>query len=136
MDPRLDMMRDVTRRHFLGQAAMGVGSIALGSLLARAAGAAPPAPAAGVPHFAQRAKRVIYLHMAGSPPQLDLLDPKPMLNRMHGQDAPDELYKGDRFAFIKGTPTILGSPYQFRQRGKAGLWVSELMPRFAEIADE
>ena len=133
MDPRFEHMRSITRRHFLGASALGVGGAALSSLLNRES---MGALAEGAPHFAPRAKRVIYLHMAGSPPHLDLLDPKPLLNRLHAQDAPDELIDGQRFAFIKGRPTMLGSPYRFRQSGESGTWVSELMPHFRDVADE
>ena len=133
MDPRLDHMRLVTRRHFLGTSAMGVGGLALSMMLGRTAKAGP-GPA--LPQIAPRARRVIYLHMAGSPPHLDLLDPKPLLNRLHAQDAPDELVEGERFAFIKGRPTILGSPWRFRQAGASGAWVSELLPHFRDIVDD
>jgi len=133
MDPRFERMREVMRRHFLGASALGVGGAALSWLLGRDAGASAGPPVA---HLAPRAKRVIYLHMAGSPPHLDLLDPKPLLNRLHGEDAPDALVEGQRFAFIKGRPTILGSPYTFRRAGESGTWVSELLPHFREVADE
>jgi hypothetical protein len=128
-------MRLVTRRHFLGSSALGVGGVALSMLMAPHA-FAKDQPLASAPHFAPRAKRVIYLHMAGSPPHLDLLDPKPLLNRLHAKGAPDELLEGKRFAFIKGRPTILGSPYRFRRAGKSGAWISELLPHFREVADD
>ena len=67
------------------------------------------------PHFAPRAKRVIYLHMSGGPPQQDLFDDKPELVKHHMQPCPDELLKGQKFAFIKGHPKLLGSPYKFQQ---------------------
>ena len=139
MDPRLEYMRTITRRHFLGSTAMGIGSIALPTLLGDMASGAVVSSAStpgALPHFAPRAKRVIYLHMAGSPPQQDLFDYKPLLNKLHGQTAPSELYKGERFAFIKGDPTILGSPYRFARYGESGSWVSELLPHFASIVDE
>ena len=146
MDPRFDYMQDVTRRHFLSQLSMGVGGRALGSLLgqdfARAASVGPdpslpPNPmAAKPPHFAPRAKRVIYIHMAGSPPQQDLLDFKPKLNELNGQPCPEEMIKGERFAFIRGHPTVLGSPYTFARHGSSGAWVSNLLPHFTQIVDD
>ena len=151
MGPHLDYLRHVTRRHFLSESALGVGSIALAGLLGRelhggiagisaavdgGIGASSNPNAAHLPHFEPRAKRVIYLHMAGSPPQQDLFDYKPILNSLHGQTAPKELYEGERFAFIKGTPTILGSPYTFARYGRSGAWVSELLPRFQTIVDD
>ncbi len=146
MDPGFDYMQDVTRRHFLSRLSTGVGGMALGSLLgqdlARAAPVGPdpslpPNPmAAKPPHFAPRAKRVIYIHMAGSPPQQDLLDFKPKLNELDGQPCPEEMFQGERFAFIKGHPTVLGSPYTFARHGKSGAWVSSLLPHFTKIVDD
>jgi Protein of unknown function (DUF1501) len=143
MDPRLTHMQDVTRRHFLGRVSMGVGGLALGTLLgqdfatAASADPLPPNPLAPKPpHFAPRAKRVIYIHMAGSPPQQDLLDYKPKLNELDGQPCPEEMIKGERFAFIKGHPTVLGSPHHFARRGAGGVWVSDLLPHFSQIVDD
>ncbi len=133
LDPaRIDLARAVTRRHFFGRIGSGVGLAAIASMLGETpanamsralrgepaagdAAASPLAPAA--PHFAPRAKRVIYLHMAGSPPQQDLWDPKPELQRLDGQPCPQELLDRERFAFIKGHPRMLGSPYAFSQHG-------------------
>ncbi|MCE7974201.1 MAG: DUF1501 domain-containing protein [Leptolyngbya sp. PLA1] len=92
--------------------------------------------AAKPPHFPARAKRVIFLHMAGAPSQIDLFDPKPMLARHDGQPAPEELIKGERFAFIRGTPKCLKSPYRFEKHGRCGMELSELLPHTAGIADE
>ena len=139
MDPRLQYIRDITRRHFLSSTAMGLGSIGLSSLLGSktfGSRAESDGETNLLPHFAPRAKRIIYLHMAGSPPQQDLLDYKPLLNKLHGQTAPKELYDNTRFAFIKGDPTILGSPYDFARHGVNGTWVSELLPNFASIVDD
>jgi len=123
-----------TRRHFLGGLRDGVGAIALATLLGREAGAT--ARRDGTPHLRPRAKRVIYLHMAGSPPQQDLFDPKPKLKELDGQPCPEEFLAGERFAFIEGHPTILGSPYSFQRSGESGIEVSELLPHFQTIADE
>ena len=74
--------------------------------------------------------------MAGAPSQLDLFDPKPALTKHDGQDIPEEFIKGERFAFIKGTPKLLGSPFQFQQHGQSGAEISELLPHLAKLADE
>src|SRR5258707_15571401 len=97
-------LRHVTRRHFFEQAAFGLGGVALASLLGDVA-LAQAQEGTRVPglQFAPRAKRVIYLFMAGAPSQLDLFDPKPALTKHDGQDIPPEYVKGERFAFIKGT---------------------------------
>ena len=86
--------------------------------------------------FAPKAKRVIYLFMAGAPSQLDLFDPKPELTKHDGQDIPEEFVKGERFAFIKGTPKLLGSPFKFKQHGQSGAEISELLPHLAKVADD
>lgn len=87
-------------------------------------------------HFEGRAKSVIYIEMAGGPPQQELYDYKPKLVELNMQPCPDELLKNQRFAFIKGHPKILGTPYKFRQHGQAGTWVSELLPNIAKVVDE
>ena len=110
-------LRQSTRRHFLGQAGVGLGSIALSSLLARETSGAPAGAAPSGPHFPPRVKNVIYLFMAGAPSQLDLFDPKPALDRYHDTAAPKELLAGEQFAFIKGVPNLLASPYKFAKFG-------------------
>ena len=82
-----------------------------------------------------KAKAVIYLHMSGSPPQQDLFDFKPKLLEYHLKPCPEELIKGERFAFIKGRPVLLGSPHKLTQHGKNGTWISELLPNFQNAAD-
>lgn len=131
--PIAQHLQRVTRRHFLGAGAMGLGGIALSALAADAPGLPTVTPRT---HFAPKAKRVIYLHMAGSPPQQDLFDHKPLLNRLHGELCPDHLLDGERFAFIKGHPTILGSPFRFKQHGACGATVSELLPHIAGVVDD
>ncbi|MEX0700661.1 MAG: DUF1501 domain-containing protein [Planctomycetales bacterium] len=138
---RLEALHAVTRRHFLGRGGAGIGAMALASLLndARPAVAAinPDGPLAPrPPHFDPRAKSIIYLHMTGSPPQQDLFDYKPKLNELNGQDCPAELTKGERFAFIKGTPKLLGTPHKFERRGELGTYVSELLPHISGIVDD
>jgi hypothetical protein len=119
----------LNRRHFLGGASLSLGSLALSSLLSDSA------RAQGGTHFAPKAKRVVYLHMAGAPSSLDLFDPKPKLVELDRQPIPESFTKGERFAFIKGTPKLLGSPFQFAQHGASGAQVSELLPHFARIVD-
>lgn len=129
--------RNVTRRTFLRRSGLGFGAIALQSLLSGSqpsAGASPPA--VRPPHFAARAKRVIYLHMVGAPSQLDLFDHKPALAKHDGQPCPDEFIRGKRFAFLRGHPTIAASRYQFQRYGKSGAEISELLPNLARVADE
>src|SRR6187401_1775914 len=121
---------------------IGLGGIALNSMLARDGQAARIETslvnplAAKRPPLIPKAKRVIYLHMSGGPPQQDLFDYKPKLVELHMQPCPDELLKNQRFAFIKGHPKMLGSPHKFRQHGHSGAWVSELLPLFSACVDE
>jgi hypothetical protein len=127
----------LTRRHFFRQTGFGIGAAALTSLLNEgmfAADANPLAPRR--PMFPAKAKSVIYLFMAGAPSQVDLLDPKPTLQKYDGQNVPAELMKGERFAFIKGTPKLLGSPYQFERCGASGAEISELLPHLRGVADQ
>ena len=92
--------------------------------------------AAGISHFAGKAKRVIYLHLTGSPPHLDLWDYKPELVKRDGQDCPDAFLKGKRFAFTSGTPKLLGTRRKFSQHGKNGMWMSDAIPHLHSVADE
>jgi hypothetical protein len=127
----------VTRRHFFGQSGFGIGGLALGSLLnERLFAAAPSSVPTGAPHFAPKAKSIIYLFMAGAPSQLDMFDYKPSLNKYDGQPVPAELIKGERFAFIKGTPKLLGSPHTFARYGQSDAELSHLLPHLAEIVDD
>jgi hypothetical protein len=131
-----------TRRHFFRDCGIGLGSMALGSLLARETQAAPgtnplsPKP----PHFAPRAKAVIFLFMAGGPSQFELFEPKPELQKLHGQPIPESFVKGKRFAFMdtfaKERPKLLGTNRKFARHGKSGAWVSECLPHMAGIVDE
>ncbi|QJW92687.1 DUF1501 domain-containing protein [Frigoriglobus tundricola] len=136
LDSALTLAR--TRRHFFRDCGVGVGAMALGSLLARDAAAKertdPLAPRK--PHFAAKAKAVIYLFMAGAPSQLELFEPKPELNKLHGQKVPESFTKGKRFAFIKGDAKLLGSVRKFETIGQCGMDVSELLPFHKEIVDD
>jgi hypothetical protein len=137
MNPQLERLQLKTRRHFLKEA--GVGAIALNSLLSKElVGAALPTNpvAAKAPHFPGKAKRVIYLHMTGSPPHLDLFDYKPELVKHSGEDCPDSVLKGRTFAFTTGVPKLLGTPRTFARQGAGGTWMSDAIPNFHTVADE
>jgi hypothetical protein len=125
----------VSRRVFLGGVAGGLGTIALDHLLGRVAAASTASPT-GAPHFAPRAKRVIYLTMIGGASQTDMLDPKPVLGKYDGKPCPDELFIGKKLAFVRERPVVLASPYKFSRAGKSGLEVSELLTHFHDIADD
>ena len=118
---------------------MGLGGVALSEMLASDAMGleAPNNPLlAKLPHFAPKAKRVIYLHLTGSPPHLDLWDHKPELVKRDGQECPDEYIKGKKLAFTSGTPKLMGSPRTFKQYGKNGLWMSDAIPHLHGVADD
>lgn len=145
MDPRLAQLNLQTRRHFLQQSQVGLGAIALSSLLGQKASAAAPssnldsvvnplAPKAAP--LAAKAKRVIYLHLTGSPPHLDLYDYKPELVKHTGEPCPDSFLKGKRFAFTTGVPKLLGTPRTFTQHGQGGVWLSDAIPNLHSVADE
>lgn len=128
----------IARRNFLCQAGFGLGAPALASVFARNGWAAartdPMAPKAS--HHAPKARNVIFLFMAGAPSTPDLLDPKPLCRQRDGEPVPPSFTKGERFAFIKGTPRLLGSPYTFKSYGQSGAEVSELLPHFTRIVDD
>ncbi len=136
-------LRNVTRRHFFSQCAMGVGGMALTSLMADGSAAAPQVkirnPLAPKPtHFPAQAKSVIYLFMAGGPSQLELFEHKPKLTELNGQPIPDSYIEGKRFAFMGSSHrnNLLGSKRTFKQYGNSGAWVSDLLPHTAGIVDE
>ncbi|MEO6245801.1 MAG: DUF1501 domain-containing protein [Opitutaceae bacterium] len=133
MSPHEAQLRHVTRRTFLQRSGVGLGAIALRSLLGESLRAAGGAQA---PHFAPRAKRVIYLHMVGAPSQLDLFDHKPALAAYDGKPCPDSFLEGKRFAFLRGHPNIAASRYAFHRHGQSGAEISELLPHLAGVADE
>ena len=139
MDPRSARARHLTRRHFFRESQAGLGAIALGSMLAtdRPALADAGNPLASrPPHFAPKAKRVIYLHLTGSPPHLDLFDYKPELVKHDGEPCPDSFLKGKRFAFTSGVPKLMGTPRKFERAGKGGVWMSDAIPHLKGVADE
>ena len=113
MNPALQFLQNKTRRHFFKDSAAGIGAIALSELLSNDTNAAPAKrlenPLRLKPtHFAPKAKHVIYLHLTGSPPHLDLFDYKPELVKRNNQDCPDAFLKGKKFAFTSGVPKLMG----------------------------
>lgn len=137
MNPYLEQIQQSTRRHFLKQTFAGLGGVALGSLInpkGHAQSVDPMAPKQA--HFPAKAKNVIYLHLTGSPPNLDLYDYKPELVKRDGQDCPAEFLEGKRFAFTQGTPKLLGTRRTFKQYGEGGLWMSDAIPHLQGVADE
>lgn len=133
---------NVNRRHFLGKVSVGLGSIALGSLLIPGLldGTEEEVSAVtGMPHFAPKAKRVIYLFQNGAPSQLESFDYKPMLNKMHGEELPASVRMGQRLTGMTSNQSkfpLVGSHFKFQQYGKSGAWISEIFPNMAKIADE
>ncbi|HEY8502959.1 MAG TPA: DUF1501 domain-containing protein [Gemmataceae bacterium] len=121
----------LTRRHLFQRLGTGVGALALTSLLNEDLCAAP-----GRPHHAPRARSVIFLHMVGAPSQLDLFDYKPALQKHDGRPVPKELIEGQRFAFLRGHPKLLGTRFKFAKYGESGVELSELLPHLATVADE
>ncbi|MDA9118579.1 DUF1501 domain-containing protein [Opitutales bacterium] len=139
MNPILEKIQLNTRRHFLQNCGVGLGMGALAQLMSPDAFglSAPQNPLLPrAPHFAPKAKRVIYLHLTGSPPHLDMWDYKPELGKRTDQDCPDEFVKGKKFAFTSGTPKLMGSPRKFAQYGKSGMWLSDAIPHLHEVADD
>lgn len=140
MHPRFELLQHQTRRNFLQQSALGVGGLALAALLQRDGVAAPTSPinplASRAPHFQPRARRVIYLHLTGSPPHLDLYDYKPQLVKLDDQDCPESFLAGKRFAFTSGIPKLLGTRRTFGQYGASGMWLSDAIPHLHGVADE
>ena len=136
-----------TRRHFFRDCQIGLGGIALSTLFGNASSADsvtstgttrssanPLMPSE--PHFAAKAKRVIFLHFAGSPPHLDLFDYKPELVKRNGEDCPTEFFDGKRFAFTSSKPTLLGTPHKFEKYGENGVWLSDAIPNLHKVVDD
>ncbi|MFK7767370.1 MAG: DUF1501 domain-containing protein [Mariniblastus sp.] len=125
-----------TRRHFLKSCTTGLGGMYLASQANSLRG---DETLSGNPrgiHIPPKAKRVIYLHMIGAPSQLELFDYKPELKKYDGKDCPAEYLKDQRFAFIQGTPKMLGPQFPFKQFGESGAWVSDRLPHFSKIVDK
>ena len=139
MNPALEQIQLNTRRHFLKNCGVGLGTGALAQILSPDAFGlkAPENPL--LPrksHFSSKAKRVIYIHLTGSPPHLDLWDYKPELVKRTDQECPDEFIKGKQFAFTSGTPKLMGTPRTFSQYGKSGMWMSDAIPHLHQHADD
>ncbi|HYT59955.1 MAG TPA: DUF1501 domain-containing protein [Haliangiales bacterium] len=133
-DPKL-----VTRRWFFQQCGVGLGAVALGTLFRESGFAAASALnplAAKQPHFPPKAKRVIFLFMAGAPSHLELFDYKPALEKWNGKPPPEELIKGYRAAFINPNAALLGPKFKFAKHGQSGAELSELLPHLAEVVDD
>ncbi|MFN8940716.1 MAG: DUF1501 domain-containing protein [Acidobacteriota bacterium] len=128
----MDHKLDTARRWFLKDCGVGLGALAL-----RSRAAAPANPRAPkIPHFAPKAKRVIFLFMAGAPSHLELFDNKPQLARFDGTLPPADLLKGYRAAFINPNSKLLGPKFQFARHGKSGAELSELLPHLAKVVDD
>jgi len=142
MNDRLNRLQQQTRRHFFSQCGIGVGSVALASMLAEEGMAARPEvnnPLAPKPtHFPAKAKNVIFLFMAGGPSQLEMFENKPELSKLDGQPIPDSFVEGKRFAFMDSSHrrNLLASRRTFERHGESGAWVSDLLPWTAGIVDE
>jgi hypothetical protein len=128
--------RDITRRWFFEQCGVGLGAAALASLFTDSAAAADDPLAPKTPHFAPKAKSVIFLFMAGAPSHLELFDYKPQLAKFDGTLPPAELLKGYRAAFINPNSKLLGPKFQFKRYGQSGTELSELLPFTGEIVDD
>jgi len=154
-DLQARLLQAHTRRHFLGTCATGLGALFLGTMTGKSAAVASTANlAAGgeprldftrdpgrplsplPPQFAPKARRVIYLHMAGAPSQLELFEHKPELTKFDGKDCPASFLAGKRFAFISGIPKLLGSQYPFHQAGQSGAWLSDRLPYLERHIDD
>src|SRR5262245_46792626 len=144
MNPIHEHLRTMTRRHFFGRTALGLGTAALATMMpaglragetkVKAVGGLP-----GLPHFAPKAKRAIYLFMNEGPSQMDLFDYKPKMADLFDKDLPESIRNGQRLTTMTSGQTrfpVAPSKYKFAQHGKCGAWVSELMPHTAKIVDE
>jgi uncharacterized protein (DUF1501 family) len=128
----------ITRRHFFRECGVGVGKVALASLLAESAARAQAANPLAVkkPHFAPKAKRVIHLFMAGAPSQLDLFDYKPDLVKLEGRPLPPSVYGNQRYAFIRADAAVMGPRFKFAKHGQSGAEISEVLPHLAKVVDD
>ncbi len=137
----IDSRFHITRKHFLGKLSLGLGSAALGSLLIPDlfSKKEEPLTGSGLPHFAPKAKRVIYLFQNGAPSQLESFDYKPLLNKMTGEELPASIRMGQRLTGMTSGQEkfpLVGSHFKFSQHGQSGAWVSELFPNIAKVVDD
>jgi hypothetical protein len=142
-NPFFENRMNINRRHFLSKMSVGLGSVALGSLLIKDLFSNPDQAmesiVSGLPHFAPKAKRVIYLFQNGAPSQLESFDYKPLLNKMYGQDLPESVRDGQRLTGMTANQTkfpLVGSYFKFNQYGQSGAWISELFPNVASVVDD
>src|SRR5262245_7298559 len=138
MYPADERLLRFTRRQFLGRAGAGLGGIALLSLLAEDAAAAPADPFfPKPPHFPAKARSVIFLGQIGAPSQFDLFDHKPELTRHDGKPVPESVLRGEKFVFIAdGKTQVLASPWPFARHGRNGTWLSDRLPFHRRIVDD
>jgi len=149
MDKEIERLiaQNLSRRSFLQKATLGVGAVALSSLilgqtrssLANGKAIISPSGILGAPDIPARTKRVVYLFQSGGPSQFETFEYKPLLEKMHGQDLPDSVRKGQRLTGMSAQQSALplvGSSFKFEQRGKSGAWVSELMPYTGGVVDD
>jgi hypothetical protein len=139
MNPITENQLMVNRREFFGRSAVGIGAAALGSLLARDGMAQGVGGLGTLPHFAPKAKRVVYLFMNGAPTHTDLFDYKPLQKQMHGQPVPQSFVEGKRFSTMTGNPkgkVMLAPVEPFKQHGRSGAWVSNFLPHIAKASDD
>ncbi|MEP7268753.1 MAG: DUF1501 domain-containing protein [Saprospiraceae bacterium] len=141
MSEFLENRLNVTRRHFFARSGMAIGSMALGSLLVKDLfnGDAETSLPTGLPHFAPKAKRIIYLFQNGAPSQLETFSYKPKLNEMFGQDLPESIRNGQRLTGMTANQDkfpLVGTYFKFKQHGKSGIWMSELFPHLSTVVDD
>src|SRR5690349_19686252 len=142
MDPRTEFAQLMTRRHFFGRVSTGIGVAALAQMFGSQgllADAADTGGLPGFPHFPPTAKRIIYLFQSGGPSQIEMFDYKPQLEKWNGTDLPDSIRNGQRLTSMTATQTkfpVIPSVFSFKQYGKTGTWLSELLPHTAGIVDD
>src|SRR5262249_28868218 len=134
-------LENITRRHFLQRCTGGLGSLWVAlqtnagiDRTERRDGARSLSPRPS--QIQTKAKRIIYLHMAGAPSQFELFQHKPELAKLNGQDCLREFLEGKRFAFLRGVPQLLGPVYPFHQETRTGLWISDRLPLFEQVLDK
>ncbi len=141
-ESRRRSLEQETRRQFITRCATGLGAMFLAGQNASSTSGPSPGRSSSNPfgqlatHFPSKAKRVIYLHMIGAPSQLELFDYKPDLKRLDGQPCPQSFIEGKNFAFIQGTPNMLGPQFPFKRHGASGAWVSDRLPHFSKVVDD
>jgi hypothetical protein len=137
--PTQEHLQTVSRRELFQNLGTGIGSVALASLLSRESSAARASTyslAPKLPEFEPKAKNVIFLHMVGAPSHLDLFENKPVLKENDGKPCPDQYLEGQRFAFLRGHPNLLGTEFKFKRHGESGVELSELLPNLGTMSDD